>query len=73
MTKVFITTQRITGELFLAAKFDQLQPNIGFGDAQRWALLAQGTRTRIGSDWLELKKIIAQKDGQGKDLSSQLI
>ena len=45
-TKVFITTQRITGELFLAAKFDQLQPNIGFGDAQRWALLAQGTRSK---------------------------
>ena len=36
------------------------------------------SNNRIGSDnkarsWLELKKVITQKNGQGKDLSSQLI
>jgi len=42
-THDFIQKEKITGDVFLAATYDELLPNIGFGDAKRWNILTQGT------------------------------
>jgi len=48
----------------------QVGSNVEEADSSR----SSGGSSRIGSgSWLELKKIIAQENDQGKDLSSQLI